>query len=94
MSGGHFDYHQYKITEIADEIENIIKNNETENEYRELQYENEEVIKLYRDAVEALRIAQVYAQRIDWYICGDDGEENFKSRLKEDLSKLLLLGEK
>ena len=30
MSGGHFDYKQYEIENIADEIEQIILNNDSE----------------------------------------------------------------
>ena len=39
-------------------------------------------------AIDLLKKAEVYAQRIDWYISGDDGEESFLRRLKEDLEKL------
>lgn len=35
-----------------------------------------------------LKIASIYAQRIDWLMSGDDGEESFSERLKEDLEKL------
>ena len=38
--------------------------------------------------VEKLKEAYVYAQRIDWLLSGDDGEETFIERLKEDLDKL------
>jgi hypothetical protein len=38
--------------------------------------------------IELLRKATVYVNRIDYLICGDDGEENFLRRLKEDLNKL------
>jgi hypothetical protein len=34
-------------------------------------------------------MAQIYAQRIDWLISGDDGEDSFRERLKEDLEKLI-----
>jgi hypothetical protein len=37
-----------------------------------------------------LKIAQVYAQRVDWLVSGDDGEESFITRLDEDLNKLNL----
>lgn len=30
----------------------------------------------------------IYTQRIDWLLSGDDGEESFHSRLKEELDKL------
>lgn len=48
----------------------------------------EETIKEYKTAIRALRIAQVYAQRVDWLISGDDGEDSFHQRLAEDLAKI------
>ena len=39
------------------------------------------------NAIDALRRAEIYAQRVDYLICGDDGEESFHSRLKEELEK-------
>ena len=48
----------------------------------------DEVIEKFKEGLEILRKAEVYAQRIDWLISGDDGEESFLERLKEDLSKL------
>ena len=44
-------------------------------------------IKEFRNAIDALRRAEIYAQRVDYLICGDDGEESFHSRLKEELEK-------
>ena len=41
-----------------------------------------------KEAVNALRIAQEYAQRVDWLLSGDDGEETFLSRLQENLNKI------
>ena len=47
---------------------------------------SDEVIEEFKIAVEFLRIAYVYAQRIDWLVSGDDGEESFMERLKKDLT--------
>jgi len=41
-----------------------------------------------RDAVKQLKIAAVYAQRIDWFLSGDDSEETFIERLTKDLEDL------
>ena len=92
MSGGHFDYNQYRITTIADTIESMIWNNNSQevdqwgdtigNEY------SEETIAEFEKAVFYLNLAYVYAQRIDWLVSGDDGEETFHKRLKEDLEKI------
>jgi hypothetical protein len=87
MSGGKFLYYQYHITMIADEIENRVKNNNIKDEWGNTANFSDEILALFRDGVKALRIAEVYAQRIDWLLSGDDGEETFAERLKEDLEK-------
>jgi hypothetical protein len=81
MSGGHFGYAQYKIDQIADQISEVIRrNDESPFPYRP------EVVQRLIEAVNALEVAFVYAQRVDFLICGDDNEENFERRLLEDLA--------
>ncbi len=48
----------------------------------------DEVIDKFKEAVKILRQAEVYAQRLDWLLSGDDGEESFLKRLQDDLLKL------
>jgi hypothetical protein len=48
----------------------------------------DEVIEKFKEGVELIRKAQIYAHRIDWLLSSDDGEECFLKRLKDDLSKL------
>jgi hypothetical protein len=50
-------------------------------------YSNE-VIKEFKKGAKALKIAYIYAQRIDWLLSGDDGEETFLDRLKNELNAL------
>jgi hypothetical protein len=111
MSGGHFDYSQYKIQEIADSVEQEIINNgrlktkkelkeedrwyNRDDEYyqkypEELSYHSypEDIIEKFKEAVYILRKACIYAQRIDWFLSGDDGEDSFRERLVEELNKL------
>ena len=85
MSGGHFDYNQYKIGDIADEVENIIQTQEnpTDNDGYP-----PEIQEKFKEGLYFLRKAEIYAQRMDWFISGDDGEESFLSRLKEQLDQL------
>ena len=45
----------------------------------------DEVIEKFKEGVDALQKAAIYAQRIDWLLSGDDGNESFLSRLKEEL---------
>lgn len=49
---------------------------------------SEETINEFRKGVYILKKAQIYANRIDWLMSGDDGEDNFHKRLKEKLKEL------
>lgn len=96
MSGGAFDYWQYHLTMIADQIqEKIDKNNEKPTYFGafsddgwEGQMYSDDTIEEFKKAIRYLKIAEVYAQRVDWLISGDDGEEEFHRRLKEDLKEI------
>jgi hypothetical protein len=48
----------------------------------------DEVIEKFKEAVKYLKMAEVYAQRVDWLLSADDGEESFLKRLNDDLNKL------
>jgi hypothetical protein len=108
MSGGHWDYLQYRFTDVVEDIQNIVERNGKEKTREELKNESwrdpewyekypedkfhhkypDEVIKEFNKGAEIIKKAQVYMQRIDWLLSGDDGEESFIERLKEDLEKL------
>jgi hypothetical protein len=104
MSGGHFDYNQYRINDIVDSIENELSRQGKEKPMNEL-YVDKEYFEKYpeekfyytypeiiqekmKEAVKQLKIATVYAQRVDWFLSGDDGEESFIKRLQEELDAL------
>jgi hypothetical protein len=103
MSGGRFEYNQYKIGYIADEIQAELDNMGKEIPENELmaspdwykQYPEDkfyttypdEIVKEFKNAIRYLRIAKIYAHRVDWFFSGDDGEEDFTKRLKEDLDE-------
>ena len=101
MSGGEFDYIQSRLEwEVIDVIQNIINNNNKEIPLKDrlpfINYEkypedklysnySNETIQEFKNGIEAIKKAYVYIQRIDWLLSGDDGEDNFHKRLKEDL---------
>jgi hypothetical protein len=85
MSGGAFDYQEYKITMIADEIQNLIDSNNTPNQSSAF---SDATIAEFEKAIEYLRIAHVYAHRIDWLVSGDNGEDTFHLLLKRDLNRI------
>lgn len=113
MSGGHFDYQQYHIEDIACQIEDYVYGHGIPEEEIEFYIEDhyltdediqfvrsnkhtlinkynfsEETINEFKKGIELLRKAHIYAQRIDWLLSCDDGEEDFHERLKEDLEEL------
>jgi hypothetical protein len=98
MSGGTFDYNQYRITDIADEIETrLLRQGQVRDEEWARSWEPPDTYMTFSpevelrliEAVVALRIAAIYAQRADWLFSGDDGEESFLARLNEELEELV-----
>ena len=47
----------------------------------------DKTIETMKEAYRQLRIAEIYAQRVDWMMSGDDGEDDLQKRLREDLDK-------
>jgi hypothetical protein len=108
MSGGHWEYIQYRFTDVAEDIDRLIEKNgklkseeelkeerwrddEWYEKYPEDRYHHEypqEVIEEFKKASQAIKVAQIYMQRMDWLISGDDGEESFLRRIDEDLKQL------
>jgi len=108
MSGGHWEYLQYRFTDVFEDIEKLIEKNGQpksaeeikENSWRDDDWYNkypedkfhykypEEVIEEFKKGAEIIKLAQIYMQRLDWLLSGDDGEESFIGRLKQDKEKL------
>ena len=92
MSGGHFQYKQWEIGNIADEVEQLILTNDSEEKDewgdRKGYHFSPETIEEFKKGLVLLRQAYVYAQRIDWLVSADDGEDSFHNRLKFELEKL------
>jgi len=84
MSGGHFDYKQYEISYITEEIERVLSN-ESENGEYEL---TPKVVEEFKKAIKILKMASVYTQRIDCLLSGDDSEKTFFQRLEEELKEI------
>lgn len=89
MSGGHFDYKQHAITDIADEVERLIRyNDSTEKDSFGQDFGHHyphAVIVRFKAALATLRRAAIMAHRIDWLVSGDDGEGAFHKRWIEEL---------
>ena len=93
MSGGYWDYSQNHMQDIADDLGSLIHTNDSteKNEWGDQigrQYSPETIAK-FEKAVKVLKLAYVYAQRIDWLLSGDDGEDSFHRRLQAQLKEIL-----
>lgn len=90
------------INIVVHEEERILyedKNTNTTYEIRKYSYEEyteegyfpeyaEATIKEFKKAIEIIKQAKVYIDRIDYLLAGDDSEVDFHKRLKEELSKI------
>ena len=81
MSGGYFEYDQYKLGQIADIIKDHIYHNNLEELGQYGRSYSEETIAQFKIAVYVLKFAQIYAHRIDWLLSGDDSELSFRKLL-------------
>ena len=92
MSGWHFNYVQHHIATICEEVKLLIETNGSDEKDEwgyKLHYNFQEpIIEKFKEAIPILQLAYIYAQRIDWLVCGDDGEELFFERLDEDICKV------
>lgn len=98
MSGGAFDYIQFRFNDIITEIEKVIQKerNPVEdhipNPYDWREYEedfrygfSEETLEKFEEAIKTIKKAEIMATRVDWLLSGDDGEDSFHKRWKEEL---------
>jgi hypothetical protein len=105
MSGGTFDYNQYKIKDIYEKIQRELDNMGkeipkdglwlSEDYYKKYPEEkffevySEDVQNILKEGIKILKQAEIYAKRIDWFLSGDDGEDSLILRLKEDLKNIV-----
>lgn len=95
MSGGAFDYQQYRLNDIATQIESIVENNDTENEWGYSRGYSESTLAKMKIAAEYLEVAGKMAHEIDWMVSGDTGEDTFEKVWNEEiLPKMAKLAQK
>ena len=91
MSGGHFEYQQYRIEDIAREIEFLIEQNNSkelgEHGYPISRGYSDATIAKFKEALTTLRRGAIMAQRIDWLVSGDDDENTFHKLWEEELKQ-------
>jgi len=86
MSGGHFNncgYEYYRVGQFADELEEEIENNFTEDDWGYHKGYSEDVINYLKEQLPKLRKMSEIMRHIDYLYSGDHGEDSFLSRVQE-----------
>ena len=65
-----------------------VKNHPDRPEFKSREALANAVLKKYREALDCMERASIYAQRIEWLLSADDGADNFILRTEEELEKL------
>ena len=79
MSGGHWDYGQYKIDEIVDAL--------LETDSDSVERMDEQMKHNLLELIHSLEVASVHMQRLDCYLSGDDGSDTYHKRLESELNE-------
>lgn len=79
MSGGHFDYGCFRISQFADELGREIRMNNTPKE-DQLGYcpnFDDDTIRLLKECHRIIEIAGNLAKEVEWLYSGDTSEDTF-----------------
>jgi hypothetical protein len=80
MSGGHFNYDEYRLIEMAESIDILLEQSPHKmNEYGDRLYYgyNQNTLEEFRKTATMLREAYKRLKRIDYLVSGDDSEYDF-----------------
>lgn len=89
MSGGHFQYQQQRLEEIAEEIDEAIESNDDQTIDKWGDKKGfgfpDEIIDKFREAAHTLRRAAEMADRVDYLMSSDDSEKSFLERWEKEV---------
>jgi hypothetical protein len=85
MSGGFWNYDDWKLNHIADELRREIAKCRTETDYSNY---SKDFIDEMSCVYNSLRELAVKLRRIDWVLSADDGESAYATRLIKDLAEI------
>ena len=88
MSGGHFDYNCFRISQFADELDREIRNNKASGEVVYAPCHSDEAIEILKECQILIEAAGILAKEIEWFYSGDTGEEELKKIALPILKKL------
>jgi hypothetical protein len=78
MSGGHFEYGCFRISEFADNLKHEIQVNDVKNEDGYCPGYTRDTIAILKRCHKIIAKAGELAKRVEWLYSGDSGEESFR----------------
>lgn len=85
MSGGYFNYLQYRVMDVAEQLGELIERIENPVPDEWNHEFSKETLDKFKECYTMLNIGGKILHRIDWLVSADDDEESFHERLKEDM---------
>lgn len=85
MSGGFFDYKQFHIQYITDELEETIENQKSRLENNDPGHYSKEMIEEMERVLKRLKEDYVLIHHLDYLLDGDIDENDYFERIKKDL---------
>lgn len=83
MSGGHFDYGCFRISQFADELGRDIRmNNTPTGDYEYCPNFSDETVAMLQACHAIIDMAGKLAKEVEWLYSGDIGEESFAEYVK------------
>lgn len=86
MSGGYFDYIQYRISDTSELLDKVISENTKGTECGYARGYSRETIREFQLTKHYLEMAALYLNRVDYLLECDDSEETFHKHLYEELN--------
>ena len=91
MSGGFFNYKQYELSTMISEIESVLQRQGTVDDggYQYPSYP-EDIVDRMKETICQMQKCENMLQRVDWFLSGDDGDDSFRRRWKEEVTDKFL----
>ena len=75
MSGGYFEYQQYRFNDVANDIDRLIAKNDFD----------KDIMDKFKETSHWCKRCAEMVQRIDWLVECDDSEESFLRRWDKEV---------
>lgn len=85
MKGGYFDYKELVLSDIADQITDLVLKNNTPDEWGYTNDFSEKTLNRFRETVDVLLKAVSMVRRIDYLVRREEKEETFHEKWESEL---------